>query len=196
MDEPKNDQNIQLPKDILEEIEPLKSSTIEATPNDFAEQQPVKSPDSNINLKKIIFFVGIVVLILILIAVVYFWFLPSFKGTKLAGSDKKIETQTEPNQEQNQAVNIKPDSDRDGLSDDEESQMETDKNKIDTDGDGLTDYEEAKVYYTDPLKADTDNDGISDGQEVKNNINPLSAVPDAKLFDLQEEIKKLEILNK
>ncbi|MEK7580441.1 MAG: hypothetical protein AAB465_02430 [Patescibacteria group bacterium] len=196
MDEPKNDQNIQLPKDILEEIEPLKSSRIATTPNDFAEQQPAKSPDSNINLKKIIFFVGIVVLMLILIAVVYFWVLPSFKGTKLAGSDKKIETQTEPNQEQNQAVNIKPDSDRDGLSDDEESQMETDKNKIDTDGDGLTDYEEAKVYYTDPLKADTDNDGISDGQEVKNNINPLSAVPDAKLFDLQEEIKKLEILNK
>ncbi len=192
-----NSQNVQAPKDILEEIEPLKTPTVETTPKDSVEQQPATALKTATNLKKIIFFVGTVVLILILIAVVYFWVLPSFKAMKFgADSNKNIETRKEPNQEQNQAVNIKLDSDRDGLSDDEESQTGTDKNKIDTDEDGLTDYEEVKIYHTNPLKTDTDNDGISDGQEIKNNTNPLSVAPDAKLFDLQEEITKLETSNK
>lgn len=64
------------------------------------------------------------------------------------------------------------DTDRDGLTDEEEAGLETNLNEPDTDSDGLTDREEVKVYGTDPLKADTDGDGYADGQEVKNWFNP------------------------
>ncbi len=42
----------------------------------------------------------------------------------------------------------------------------------DTDRDGLTDSEES-LYQTDPQRADTDEDGHSDGDEVKNGYDPL-----------------------
>ncbi len=64
------------------------------------------------------------------------------------------------------------DTDGDGLSDDEETDLGTDPDDPDTDGDGLSDGEELGpdgVYDegtdTDPLDADTDDDGISDGDE-------------------------------
>ncbi|MHB8903882.1 MAG: hypothetical protein ACYC40_02165 [Patescibacteria group bacterium] len=42
----------------------------------------------------------------------------------------------------------------------------------DTDHDGLTDYEETNIYHTSPYLADTDSDGIPDGTEVKNGTDP------------------------
>lgn len=73
-----------------------------------------------------------------------------------------------------------PDSDDDGLSDEEEVRLGTNARSVDSDNDGLFDYEEVKVYGSDPLKADTDGDGFSDGQEVKGGYNPLGT---GKLFD-------------
>lgn len=64
------------------------------------------------------------------------------------------------------------DSDSDGLTDEEEMALGTDKLKADTDGDGLTDHTEAEVFKTDPLKADTDGDGYNDGREVINGYDP------------------------
>jgi len=64
------------------------------------------------------------------------------------------------------------DSDRDGLTDDEEKTLGTDPNNADTDNDGLFDREEVKVYLTDPLNPDTDQDGYLDGEEVKNGYDP------------------------
>lgn len=64
------------------------------------------------------------------------------------------------------------DSDRDGLTDEEEARLGTDPNNSDTDQDDLTDREEAKVYKTDPLNLDTDGDSYKDGAEVKNGYNP------------------------
>lgn len=85
-------------------------------------------------------------------------------------------------------VNYPPDSDKDGLSDEEEKSLGTDPNKADTDSDGLFDREEVKVYKTDPQKADTDGDGHSDGDEVKSGYNPLG---EGKLLDFTNAVNKL-----
>ena len=76
------------------------------------------------------------------------------------------------------------DSDKDGLTDEEELILGTSINDIDTDQDDLTDREEAKVYGTDPLKADTDGDGYADGEEVKNGFNPKGP---GKLLDINNQ---------
>lgn len=43
----------------------------------------------------------------------------------------------------------------------------------DTDSDGLSDEEESNIYFTDPYLADTDADGFSDGDEIKTGFSPL-----------------------
>jgi len=64
------------------------------------------------------------------------------------------------------------DSDHDGLTDEEERTLGSDRNNVDSDGDGLFDYEEARVYLSDPVRSDTDSDGYPDGQEVRSGYNP------------------------
>ncbi|MBQ2733575.1 MAG: leucine-rich repeat protein [Clostridia bacterium] len=57
------------------------------------------------------------------------------------------------------------DSDGDGLSDEYEEKIGTDKSKADTDGDGVDDHSEIVFLNTDPLSADSDSDGVYDGDE-------------------------------
>lgn len=57
------------------------------------------------------------------------------------------------------------DDDNDGLINEFEKELGTDKNNPDTDGDGLNDYFEFAHTNTDPTKVDTDNNGIPDGDE-------------------------------
>lgn len=65
------------------------------------------------------------------------------------------------------------DSDEDGLSDDDETEIYgTDPTSFDSDGDGLTDGDEVLRFETDPLFADTDLDGVSDGEEVSLGTDP------------------------
>lgn len=64
------------------------------------------------------------------------------------------------------------DSDRDGLSNQEEIERGTNPNKVDSDNDSLFDREEVKVYRTNPLNPDTDGDGFLDGEEVRAGYNP------------------------
>jgi len=104
----------------------------------------------------------------------------------------------------------KKDSDRDGLSDEEESLYGTNANKPDTDGDGISDSEEVRITKTDPLKkdtdgdklpdrteiintrtdptkADTDGDGLNDGEEMDIGSNPLSRDTDDDGLDDKKE---------
>lgn len=64
------------------------------------------------------------------------------------------------------------DSDRDGLSDEDERLYGTNIFKVDTDDDGLTDRDEVNVFKTDPNEPDTDGDGFLDGEEVRNGYDP------------------------
>lgn len=66
----------------------------------------------------------------------------------------------------------RPDTDGDGLYDDEEAEYRTDPNSVDTDGDGINDRQEILYYETDPRNPDTDYDGFTDGEEVRNYYNP------------------------
>lgn len=66
----------------------------------------------------------------------------------------------------------KVDTDGDGLLDDEEEKIGTDKNLADTDSDNLSDFDEVKVWKTNPLVKDTDGDGYDDGLEIQNGYDP------------------------
>ena len=63
-------------------------------------------------------------------------------------------------------VEESPDTDGDGLTDEEEEDLGTDPNDPDTDGDGLEDGEEVNTTETDPNDPDSDDDGLTDGEEV------------------------------
>ena len=58
---------------------------------------------------------------------------------------------------------------------------------VDSDKDGLTDEEEKKLG-TNPTKADTDGDGFLDGQEVKEGYDPLKAAPYDKVTATTDRI--------
>ncbi|TSC56648.1 MAG: Uncharacterized protein G01um101418_272 [Parcubacteria group bacterium Gr01-1014_18] len=45
--------------------------------------------------------------------------------------------------------------------------------KLDSDGDGLLDAEEQNVYKTNPFLSDTDRDGYTDAQEISAGYNPI-----------------------
>ena len=65
------------------------------------------------------------------------------------------------------------DSDKDGISDEEEVfRTGTDPNRADTDNDGISDGVEV-FYRMNPLDADMDNDGVNDGQEVAQGSDPF-----------------------
>ena len=77
----------------------------------------------------------------------------------------------------NQNLNPEPppqplDTDRDGLTDEEEALYGTALTQVDSDSDGLTDRDEVKVFEIDPNNADTDADGYSDGEEVRAGYEP------------------------
>ena len=95
---------------------------------------------------------------------------------KIAEEESAIE---EP--EETTSSNPKRDSDRDGLSDDEEEALGMNINSVDSDDDGLFDREELRVYKTDPTNPDTDGDGFLDGAEVKDGYNPNGP---GKLYDI------------
>ncbi|MFN0158533.1 MAG: OmpA family protein [Bacteroidota bacterium] len=81
------------------------------------------------------------------------------------------------------------DPDGDGLTNDEEKALGTDKRNADSDGDGLKDGQEVKATSTNPLKADTDGDSLSDGNEVNlHKTNPNAADSDADGLSDGEEV--------
>lgn len=66
------------------------------------------------------------------------------------------------------------DFDKDGLTNIQERDRETDPYNDDTDEDGLKDGDEVNTYKTDPLKNDTDDDRLEDGDEIFFGTAPLN----------------------
>lgn len=67
------------------------------------------------------------------------------------------------------------DFDRDGLTDDEETdELNTDPQNPDTDGDGVDDFDEVRIYGSDPNDTDTDDDGVDDLREVEVGSDPTN----------------------
>ena len=79
---------------------------------------------------------------------------------------------------------VPTDSDRDGLSDEEELSLGTSSRSADTDADGLSDRDETKQWGTNPLNPDTDGDSYKDGDEVNNGYDPKGS---GKLFEIPGE---------
>ncbi len=96
------------------------------------------------------------------------------------------------------ACDSNSDSDNDGLSDQQEIQLETDPVNSDTDKDEISDGWEIK-YHLNPLSAndasfDSDNDGLTNLEEFKENRNPTineAAVAIQPVFDLLKNQKKV-----
>lgn len=82
-----------------------------------------------------------------------------------------------------QPTTIPRDTDRDGLSDEDEAQYGTNPTLVDSDADGLTDRDEVSVFKTNPLLRDTDGDTFSDGDEVRNGYDPKGS---GKLLNLPQ----------
>lgn len=88
---------------------------------------------------------------------------------------------------------IVKDRDFDGLTNAEEEKLGTDPDNPDSDGDGLKDNEEAMTYHTNPMKADTDGDGLTDNLEVlKYRTSPLEMDTDGDRLSDGEELLKFK----
>lgn len=96
-----------------------------------------------------------------------------------------------PSQGETPAPSAGQDSDRDGISDDDEVlRTGTDPRKEDTDGDRLGDGVEV-ANRMNPLDPDMDRDGVSDGQEVAQGTNPLLPDQDVNISpELSEEVSE------
>jgi len=158
------------------------------------------------------FWIGVVVLIIILGAGGWFAYSQFYRPDPLINSLPQVNVNSSANLNQQlpdvnlnlnrnlnqateeEAVEPEPvveedeflDSDKDGLTDAEEETYGTDPGEPDSDGDELFDREEVLVYGTDPLDPDTDGDGYLDGNEVKNGYDPVRP-GSARLLDLNFE---------
>ena len=197
VDSPSVSQQSKEPEDIFAETEPLVATADQSINDNLTKQSANKTirQKSAFSVKKIIVW-------LIILAVLAGIFWGGWQIYRLISIKQIIQSEdaktTEPTQP---AVNplveektepVVLDSDRDGLTDEEEAVLGTDPRTIDTDQDGLTDREEVEIYKTNPLNIDSDGDGYPDGMEVNAGYNPNNSSPGAKLLDLQSEIEKLK----
>lgn len=91
-------------------------------------------------------------------------------------------------------INAEDDYDRDGLTNLEECQAETNPGNEDTDGDSIKDYEELRNLGTNPILFDTDNDGLNDGLELDQGMNPLNTDSDEDGIPDGEEILSQQLV--
>ncbi len=103
---------------------------------------------------------------------------PSVANNTLLAFDLVVSDGEASSQPDRVAVDVRavPDSDGDGLDDEEEEELGTDPNHRDTDRDLLEDGAEVRGG-SDPLDADSDDDGLRDGQEGQTCRNGCPADP-------------------
>jgi|GEM_PF-3042255 len=185
--------NQQKTEDIFDEVETaLKTSVAQIGGQSVHVQQP--EPKFKKKIKPDRFIKPLLIVIVICLIFLGAWFLFFQKKTnRPIGEETPVEepAASPTSTVAEVAVPVVLDTDGDGLDDLEERNLGTNPESLDSDQDGLSDKEEVRIYLTDPWDQDTDGDGIEDGEEVKQNKNPNNPDPEAKIFDLQEEIGKL-----
>jgi hypothetical protein len=77
----------------------------------------------------------------------------------------------------------KPDTDVDGISNEDEIKYGTNPNKADSDGDGVSDWAELFVMFSDPNKASYDSDPRLSGTPAKPNYRVAAGVYEALLYN-------------
>lgn len=86
--------------------------------------------------------------------------------------------------------NSELDTDKDGVTDEDENKDGTDPENPDTDNDGVNDGDE-KTDSTNPLVPDTDNDGVNDGHEKADGTDPNKQDSDDDgITDGEEKVNK------
>ncbi|HLD31310.1 MAG TPA: hypothetical protein VJB37_00210 [Patescibacteria group bacterium] len=134
-------------------------------------------------LKKFVNIIVLALLLLILITVSVFLF-RDWRASQRPEEAKEISAEVDNSVDGEEKKKDQPllmvydtlpdnDKDSDGLTDEEEQKLGTDKEKADTDNDNLSDKIEVEQTKTDPTKADTDGDGYGDGLEIFYGHDPL-----------------------
>ncbi len=129
-----------------------------------------------------------VVLVLCLAAACITTYLLLQRQTDVSAADQA--TQTASSNQTAAAVIGEEDTDGDGLTNREETEIGTDPNNPDTDTDLLQDGPEVKVYITNPLLPDTDGDALSDGDEVERGTDPLRPDSDTDQLNDGDEVQR------
>ena len=106
-------------------------------------------------------------------------------GDNGASGDPDSDLLVNSNEYANGTSPINPDTDGDGLDDNEEvNTYSTNPLNSDTDSDLLSDSDEVNVYGTNPLLADTDSDGEDDEFELFQGTDPLDAGSSSAILGL------------
>ncbi|MFA7314533.1 MAG: hypothetical protein WC025_01210 [Candidatus Magasanikbacteria bacterium] len=95
------------------------------------------------------------------------------QNNNVTSSEEQIEFITLPTEPAIEPEWHKTDKDGDGLTDDEEDKLGTNKFESDSDFDDISDKLEIEKYHTDPMNPDTDGDGFRDGVEILSGYDPL-----------------------
>ena len=202
------DNNTQTPKreveDILSSVEP-EAKKVKPQPHEFDQAVPAQAPypETPKKSRKWLFIIISIFLIFFIIilagALVTRWlqaptnqyFSDDTEITPQAAVEYSEAAPYVPAPMDDQAERL-PDSDNDGLSDEDEAKLGTNVNNSDTDNDGLTDGDEVRFYSSDPLDSDTDGDGFLDGEELKAGFDPNGP---GKLLNFQKALKELKKSN-
>lgn len=146
-------------------------------PKKIGDTSSINEPtDANQNKKKVFILLMSVIGVVVVGVGVFlaYYFFVSVKNAPVNeenNSDSSI--LPEDNSETSDAVaDSAKDTDKDGLTDNEEMSYATDIYKVDSDDDGLSDILEIRTYGTDPINTDSDHDGAFDGEEINKGLNP------------------------
>ncbi len=157
-------------------LRPIAESPVQSPPASSPTAWPAPAPRRRGWLIMIV----VVLFVLLLAAGAWYWWsnrtasevTPPAQNTE-AESTGQPSNSTPPANQAAEVPATNPDSDGDGLTDNEELSMGTSTTNPDSDGDGLFDGEEARIYATNPLSFDSDGDGYGDGEEIRSGYNPL-----------------------
>ncbi|KKU31778.1 MAG: Binary exotoxin B/Anthrax toxin B moiety protective antigen [Candidatus Uhrbacteria bacterium GW2011_GWE2_46_68] len=174
------------PEDMFEHTDDqiVSPNTSSSTPVQ-ATSSPASAPPSPIfsepcmSTGKIILFVAGAVLVVAISGFISYYVLSARESVVPAIVTQEPTEQTTKPAEENPVIeqpvvddSAVVDTDKDGLTDEEEEILGTSPRSSDTDRDELYDYEEVRVYHTNPLSKDSDDDGYEDGVEIAGGYDP------------------------